>query len=415
MPPWGRPSGGSTERRRRDREREAESRRQWEQQNRFQDIDDESSDEGEAEDLAEYEVIGDNLAFTGFDMGAGSRRRRHERGLEQQQLDQRGYAGTPQEWQAHMLAQQEDLLESALRRIRRARLRGDQDVNLTRDELDALERTQMVPQEQMIPQRPMLTRPTQSRRPSGDDRRSLTREKTRNTSGRLDVNSRSTSSSKTPPPAKLQARQSLPVSPSRNYNNASPQAQDPYERPSMRSASARNLAGPPSGFINPQIYDQALSNGYQPRSSSRSSQRSLPDDPDWVPMSRTRGATTTGRTGAMPNFGEPAQARRNVSGPAATAPGISHAATQRRPSPLPNTGAVLRVPVGRVRGPAMDDVRSQRLASGLKKEVIEISSESDAEEENEEDYAQPVVQSRFAMPPDWSDSREGGRALRSRQ
>jgi len=160
--------------------------------------------------------------------------------------------------------------------------------------------------------------------------------------------------------------------------------------------------------------------GYRARSSTLAapaSQRSLPDDPNWAPTSRTRDASSSSNFEYEHDeyYAEPP--RRNVSGPA----GMPYTANMRRASPLPNSAAVLRVPVGRVRGPVVPGYeRQQRQASGLKQEVIEISSDDDEEDEDEEEeeddgvmVEEPQVRSRFAKVP--ASDALGGRAMRKRR
>jgi len=345
------------------------AQREWQDRYRFEELED-TSDEGEYESLAPGEIVGDSLQFTGFDMATDRRQRRGN-----QSRGQAGLIENDQQYQVNMLDMEDELVERALRRIRRARLRGEPDVNLSREELDALERSQMIPRAALSRHAEGL----QSRAVSGSDRENIDRRK---------VSS----------PAKAKPRQSLPPSerssPHRRSNNSSPQHQEQISRPQSRTTQ-RNPGAPPAGFMDPRVYDQAVAMGYRPRSSSRSSQRSLPDDPDWVPMSRSRGATSSGLAAPAP---ESIIQRRNVSGPA----GVSYAATQRRPSPLPSSA-----PLGgqvRQRGPG-DDATRQRVASGLKQEIIEISSDDEESDYNaigasddEEEEEEPQVQSRFARP-----------------
>ena len=342
------------------------AQREWQDRYRFEELEG-TSDEGEYESLAPGEIIGDSLHFTGLDMATGRRHRRDR--------SQGGPVDGDEQYQINLLDMEDELVEQALRRIRRARLRGEPDVNLSREELDALERSQMIP-------RAALSRHVDGPPPravSGSDRENIDRQK---------VSS----------PAKFRPRQSLPSSerssPHRRSHNSSPQHLEQISRPQSRTTQ-RHAGPPPAGFMDPRVYDQAVAMGYRPRSSSRSSQRSLPDDPDWVPLARSRGATSSGLAAPA---SESLIQRRNVSGPA----GVSYAATQRRPSPLPSS-----VPGGglnRHRGSKDDDAR-QRTASGLKQEVIEISSDNDSEDSEDDpeqafddEEEEPEVQSRFARP-----------------
>lgn len=321
-----------------------------------------------------------------------------------------------QQWREDMIAQEEALLEGALRRIRRARHRGDENINLTREELDALERNQLIPQGRLPPRPPLPHRAS-----SGSERERRNRIALEPTS--LRPGNINASRLKTPSPAKSKQKSSLPSSdrpsPHRRSNNASPLAQEPLRRASPRSGNPggqRNFTAPAAGFIDPRIYDDTMAMGYRARSSTLAapaSQRSLPDDPNWAPTSRSRDASSSSNLEYDHDEYYAESPRRNVSGPA----GMPYIANARRASPLPNSAAVLRVPVGRVRGPVVPGYeRQQRQASGLKQEVIEISSDDEEDEEEEDDgvmVEEPQVRSRFAKVP----AQEGlsGRDMRKRR
>jgi len=413
MPPWGRPSGGSNERRRRGKERggqQQQQRRYYDEHGddpRFVEVEDDTSDEGDRDDYGVEDVVGDRLQFTGYDMGTGISERRNNNAYKE--YEQEVYYDRNGQWQEDMMAQEEALLEGALRRIRRARHRGDENINLTREELDALERNQLIPQGRLPPRPPLPHRAS-----SGSERERRNRNAPESTSLRPgDANA---SRLKTPSPAKPKPKSALPSSERPSpHRRSSPLAQEPLRRASPRSG-LRNFTAPAAGFIDTRIYDDATAMGYRARSSTLAapaSQRSLPDDPNWARTSRSRDVSSSSNLEYDHDEYYAETPRRNVSGPA----GMSYTANMRRASPLPNSAAVLRVPVGRVRGPVVPGYeRQQRQASGLKQEVIEISSDDEEDSEEEEDdgvmVEEPQVRSRFAKVP--APDAVGGRAMRKR-
>ncbi|KAM0156199.1 hypothetical protein ACHAQE_006497 [Botrytis cinerea] len=143
MPQWGRPPGAKGSRR----------RRQWEQdqghwqQSRVEELDSEgdTDTQGVGLHLGEKRFASDPLHFTGIDISSNTRPRRGysydeaERSSESDSEDSDYHDGGDKQL-ALRGDSEEAIVQGALARIRRAQEKGRQDVKLTQEELDALER-----------------------------------------------------------------------------------------------------------------------------------------------------------------------------------------------------------------------------------------------------------------------------------
>ncbi|KAK6615598.1 prenylated rab acceptor 1 [Botrytis cinerea] len=143
MPRWGRPPGAKGSRR----------RRQWEQdqghwqQSRVEELDSEgdTDTQGVGLHLGEKRFASDPLHFTGIDISSNTRPRRGysydeaERSSESDSEDSDYHDGGDKQL-ALRGDSEEAIVQGALARIRRAQEKGRQDVKLTQEELDALER-----------------------------------------------------------------------------------------------------------------------------------------------------------------------------------------------------------------------------------------------------------------------------------
>ncbi|KAF7856842.1 hypothetical protein EAF04_009603 [Stromatinia cepivora] len=145
MPQWGRPSGAKGSRR----------RRQWEQdqghwqQSRVEELDSdgETGTQGVGLHLGEKRFASDPLHFTGIDISSNTRPRRgysYDEAERSSESDSDSEDSDYQEGDDRQLAlrgdKEEAIVQGALARIRRAQEKGRQDVKLTQEELDALER-----------------------------------------------------------------------------------------------------------------------------------------------------------------------------------------------------------------------------------------------------------------------------------
>ena len=241
-------------------------------------------------------------------------------------------------------------MQSALERIARARAKGKTNVNLTAEEMEALERRRGgQPPEPTPPSLPALVSPpaTPARTPKGKGSRSssatsLASQKTKKKSS-LSSPSPAKSNSKAKVDRKASAEQSpyaggppgimvpgpngVPVfAPLVNYP---PPPSPEFARTRSRSTSkhSRRDSTPPE---RTDPYGQYAQRYYVPQTAgvrppSSGSNRSLPDDADWYPSppTRPRGASNAAYAGyrtAADDYEVPtppaAQGRRNVSGPA---------------------------------------------------------------------------------------------------
>ncbi|CAD6447988.1 9a552ce1-1496-4e86-b0fc-1dd6e738f32b [Sclerotinia trifoliorum] len=144
MPQWGRPSGAKGSRRRRQWEQD---QGQW-QQSRVEELDSEGDTDTHRVGLhlGEKRFASDPLHFTGIDI-SNTRPRRgysYDESQRSSESDSDSEDSDYQEGDDRQLAlrgdKEEAIVQGALARIRRAQEKGRQDVRLTQEELDALER-----------------------------------------------------------------------------------------------------------------------------------------------------------------------------------------------------------------------------------------------------------------------------------
>ncbi|KAI9885885.1 MAG: hypothetical protein M1823_002310 [Watsoniomyces obsoletus] len=152
MPPWGRPSGTGT---RRAREQWYAERRRWEEQQqqrggRFEELDSDYDDDYEDRDVSwdvrvpPRQIENDESYFTGMDLGATRPRgqrpaiyaNRRGSGDEETDSDDRDPRGT----QVALRDKEAQLVATAMERIRRAQMKGKNNVRLSPLEYEALER-----------------------------------------------------------------------------------------------------------------------------------------------------------------------------------------------------------------------------------------------------------------------------------
>ncbi|KAK4500480.1 hypothetical protein PRZ48_008669 [Zasmidium cellare] len=321
---------------------------------------------------------GDALYFDGYDLG---RDRTPRRGMyddagyddyiseEEEYLDQRSAA-----YQTAVRDKEESLLQSALDRIARARVKGKTNVNLSQDEMEALERRrnqQPEPASTLAspPATPAKSKVKASSRTSSAS--SLTSQKTRKKSSGGIFGSPAKSNSKAkvqrknsveqaqpypigapPPGIMVPGPNGVPVYAPIYYGPPSPEfarAGRSQSGGGSRSSSkhSRRESTPPEQF--PPMPPRYYPNGVSVRPDSQGSNRSLPDDIDWYPPppSRTRSASNAqyaGYRGPPPDdydMAPPmpaAQGRRHVSGP----PDVRYSNLRRAPqssSPLAQRNA----------------------------------------------------------------------------
>ncbi|KAL8795779.1 MAG: hypothetical protein Q9195_001831 [Heterodermia aff. obscurata] len=179
MPSWGRPSGARHAKRRKDR---GVYTRQREEEMRFEEIDSDS-DDGQGVVL-DGSFAGDELKFTGADLGAYMRNRQpkkyrydSEASDEDEDLNVTEQSGGVM--QLALRDKEELLVQKALERIRRAQALGKTNVKLSQSELDALERKRRKDQSKRKPSGTNL-RPNDKRRASGTSSPALKEQKSGN-------------------------------------------------------------------------------------------------------------------------------------------------------------------------------------------------------------------------------------------
>ena len=176
MPSWGRPSGARHAKRRKDRGVHTHQR---EEDMRFEEIDSDSDDE-QGVDL-DGSFAGDELQFTGADLGAYMRNRqtkkfRYDSETSDEDEDLSFTEKSGGIMQLALKDKEELLLQKALERIRRAQALGKTNVKLSQPELDALERKRRKDQSKRKPSGTNL-RPNDKRRASGTSSPALKEQK----------------------------------------------------------------------------------------------------------------------------------------------------------------------------------------------------------------------------------------------
>ena len=370
-------------RRRREAERQV---REWREHDRFEELE---SDDNNGQGVGR--LAGDRVRFTGYDLGTGKHDRRRVSYDDLAYGEDYGdegddYYEEEDEWQSAMRQKEDDLVQGALRRIRRAKLRGESNVDLTREELDALERRSLLPTS--IASKSPRKQPSRASLPGSGSKAK------RQTSGLSGLGGTKGKAPKSEKKVSLPLVESSPHflsgpdSPDYGlHGNRRDPAQDYLAQSGARPASTPSKAlarKPAPGNARQQQSQPYDSQQYRffspnedgsrpPSSSSRGSPtRSLPDEPDWTPRSHTSSSAPLYSADPFDyqTHGPSAQyqhGRRNFSGPA----GVSYSALRR--VPVPASGAMTRVPTS-------EPAPMQRSASGLSNEVIEISSDDDSDE-----------------------------------
>ena len=196
---------------------------------------------------------------------------------------------------------EELLVEKALERIRRAQMLGKTNVKLTQPELDALERKRRKDEAKRKTSASNLKN-NDRRRSSGQstsvpkEQKSI-RRKSKGLFSAYDAENSSGSRRATPPGMLVPGPKGVPVySPLGFYPPpAAPKGSSP--RTGSRSTSSHSLAQVmPSPSRNQQQRHPSGSEQHKPRSAPRSpamSSRSLPDDPNWIPRTRSSSTAST--------------------------------------------------------------------------------------------------------------------------
>ncbi|CAD0110283.1 unnamed protein product [Aureobasidium uvarum] len=300
MPHWGRPSGalaGGSGEGWRD---EFESRRR-----RFLDVGDESDDgyqrvyldpaafkSRSADRLPREEFTGDELLFTGYDLGSG----RGERAVDDIAHERRQYQPHDDDFyhdNARTRPSREDaLVESAREKLRRARVKGKTNVSLSVEEMAALERSSTQPRDTSEPNTPSKNRTRGSRSSSTT---SLASTRPRRTSiGLFGGTSPSQSRSRTPKNSRKPSNEQQPVARASGSTPPAFMIRGPDGVPMYAPAeyypspvSSRRPSSNSNRNVSPP-YEAYSARGYGPelRAPSSSSSRAPYDENAWSSLNR---------------------------------------------------------------------------------------------------------------------------------
>lgn len=251
--------------------------------------------------------VSDRLNFTGAELGRRSQRRKDSDYSDSEQSSGRSDIsedGAGRTMQLALRDKEELLVQKALQRIRRAQMLGKTNVKLTQPELDALQRKgrkdQALEQQMAGKSSSSHSRVIERRRSSGQsssaskDQTSGKRKSKRYLSG-YEGESSSGSRRATPPGILAPGSTGVPAFSPLGYYPASTIPQGRSLGSSSRSASSHSLArdSPPIPRSGKQRYSSgpdAPQASHKPRSPL--SPRSLPDDPNWTPRSRSSSSAT---------------------------------------------------------------------------------------------------------------------------
>ena len=338
MPPWGRPPGGRKGKGRRQSERQ---QREWDDIRRFEELDSES-DDGQGVGLG---FAGDELQFTGADMGRDLQNIRNFRYSDESGDSDSGAGDDMQSGAAMQLAlrdKEEVLVQRAMERIRRAQLLGKTNVKLTPPEHDALARRMQ--KDQAKSTRPVSrTKVSDGRRDSGRSSSSQSgvapiagRRKSRSSLSNRSDREVGSAGQPVAPGFVVAGPDGRPVYAPIGYYPPSPGSPyGPSSQPGSRTGSSHSLQHTPplpqSQFRGApmQRYFSGPEQQFQPSSAARGppSPRPMPDELEWQP--RPRSSSNLGYPADQYRYQYTAypptvpqmpsqytQGRRNVSGPA---------------------------------------------------------------------------------------------------
>lgn len=311
MPQWGRPSGA------RQRRQNREWQEPWED-GRFQELESSDGDEDEDDeagvniDIGQRRFAGDELLYTGADLGALSRGDAyHDYHMYNDGAAPENAVGRMMEMQLSMRDKEERLVETALARIRRAQMLGKTNVKLSQPEIDALERKRSREAAEAAAAAAAAAPRTPKGKKAIKGRTRMVEERPSSRSGRSNPGTPPTGGSETRRRRVSNAPLPYPVTPGDGpiaSSNALPPiayyGPPPAIRPgssssrgSSRTPSSQSLRqqaspqvpsyaipGQPRYFSYPDAHPQV-----RPPSASRNTAfiRSLPDDPNWAPRSRS--------------------------------------------------------------------------------------------------------------------------------
>ncbi|KAL9623097.1 MAG: hypothetical protein Q9160_002611 [Pyrenula sp. 1 TL-2023] len=310
VPRWGRPPGARLGK---NKNRGWGRQSSWDDEGRFEEIEDSDEDglhgvELDTSGFSQKRYVSDELHFTGIDMASSNaRRRRHSDGDDSysegsDDSSVRRSKGKPRQMQLMLREKEDYLVERALDRIRRAEQLGKSDVQLSQQEIDALERQRKLANVTNAPRgkKGVASKPTASKTRGGKAASKALPQKAIESRPRSKSNARSTSNPQQPPPYPVLPGDSQ-AGPTVMVPYAGPGYYDPQPRPSSSSSRKSSKKSSSQSLYQQQAYPQPYL-GYPqpyppgryhgvPESSFSGSAPPLPRpdpaDPNWAPRSRS--------------------------------------------------------------------------------------------------------------------------------
>lgn len=372
-----------------------------------------------ARDARARGFVSDELYFDGYDIGQDRAQRRamYDQYGEDFDSDELEYREQRNMAYHAVREKEEALIQSALARIARARAKGKTNVNLSQEEMEALERRRGQQPEPSSPPLALASPPITPAKTSkaskvgsrSNSSTNLASQKTRKRGGSGLFGTSSPSPAKSNSKAKVDCKPSaeralpypvghappgivvngpdgVPVyAPVGYYAPPSPEfarSRSGGSRPGSRSASKhrRRESTPPE---RSEIYAQYPPRYYPPPSGARpessGSNRSLPDDIDWYPPPpRTRSSSNAQYVPYPIDYDTApplpaAQGRRNVSGP----PEVRYSSLRRTP---PSSSPLAPRPAAQ-HASFSDPTMVARKVSGLSQEIDGSSSSSSSDDQ----------------------------------
>ncbi|KAL2054723.1 hypothetical protein ABVK25_005027 [Lepraria finkii] len=251
--------------------------------------------------------LSDELQFTGEDLGRRSRRRKdynYSGTSESSEESENSEDGAGRTMQLALRDKEELLVQKALERIHRAQMLGKTNVKLTQPELDALQRKKRkeLATKDQAPRRnsALDLKGTDRRRSSGQSSGASKDQKPgkRKSKGYFpgyDGESSSSSRRATAPGIRVPGAIGVPAFSPLGYYPSTTAPQGRSSVSGSRSASSHSLARDSLPLPRPgnQRYSGPEPPQPSPKPRSPLSSRSLPDDPNWTPRSRSSSSATT--------------------------------------------------------------------------------------------------------------------------
>ena len=257
----------------------------WEDDRRFEEIDSESDEDGDGVGI-DGKFRGDELHFTGADLGKRTKRRKvydFSDSGDSSESDEESDHERNRDLQVALRGKEDLLVEKALQRIRRAQELGKTNVRLSQPELDALQRKRDLDLERETRSKAKDRQKGASKKPI---RKEKTRERTRDIRpSRYDGEPPSTS--RRPPAVLVPSNTGFPFYAPLGYRPPAALPAPKTSRSSSRVPSSQNLTRA-SPNLSHRSGEKRNSTAPSPRPpSSNASTRSLPDDPNWEPRPRS--------------------------------------------------------------------------------------------------------------------------------